>query len=123
MLILPLIGPIDAKRARQISEQLLSGIRAARARAAVIDVTGVGSMDEVAANSLVQTAEAARLLGAQVVLTGISTDVARTLSMLPVDVSGVLTLGDLQSGIEEAEKIVESTVRSLSAARQPQPLP
>lgn len=108
LLILPIIGPIDVKRARQLSQQLLDGIRTARARAVVIDITGVHAIDETAANSLVRAASAARLLGAQVILTGISTEIARTLGTLPVDLRVLVTKADLQSGIEEAEAILSA---------------
>lgn len=106
MLIVPIIGAVDAGRAHQLTEQLLRSIRANRARVAVIDITGVATMDTVIVNHLMQTAAAARLLGAQVILTGVSTSVAQTLATLGVNLSAVRTLGDLQSGIEEARRLL-----------------
>jgi len=70
LLILPIIGAIDPQRARQLTEQLLRAIRSSRARVVVIDITGVAAMDSSVANHLVQTVEAARLLGAAVIVTG-----------------------------------------------------
>src|SRR5262249_60368657 len=64
LLILPIIGLIDPHRARQLTEQLLRGIRANRAKVVVVDITGVAAMDANVANHLVQTVEAARPPGA-----------------------------------------------------------
>ncbi len=72
LLILPIIGVIDPQRARQLTEQLLRGIRTNRAKVVVIDITGVAAMDVTVANHLVQTVEASRLLGATVIVTGLS---------------------------------------------------
>src|SRR5213083_2156277 len=104
LLILPIIGVIDPQRARQLTEQLLRGIRTNRAKVVVIDITGVPVMDETVANHLVQTVEAARLLGATVIITGLSSEIAQTLVTIGVDVGKMNTVGDLQGGIEEAER-------------------
>jgi rsbT co-antagonist protein RsbR len=104
LLILPIIGVIDPQRARQLTEQLLRGIRSNRAKVVVIDITGVPVMDETVANHLVQTVEAARLLGATVIITGLSPEIAQTLVTIGVDLGKMHTVGDLQGGIEEAER-------------------
>src|SRR5437870_2684968 len=106
LLILPIIGVIDPQRARQLTEQLLRGIRMNRAKVVVIDITGVPVMDETVANHLVQTVEAARLLGAIVIITGLSPEIAQTLVMMGVDLGKMNTVGDLQGGIEEAERLL-----------------
>jgi len=106
LLILPIIGLIDPHRARQLTEQLLRGIRATRAKVVVIDITGVAAMDASVANHLVQTVEAARLLGAMVIVTGLSPEIAQTLVNIGVDLGKMNTVGDLQGGIEEAERLL-----------------
>jgi rsbT co-antagonist protein RsbR len=106
LLILPIIGLIDALRARQLTEQLLRGIRANRAKVVVIDITGVAAMDATVANHLVLTVEAARLVGARVIVTGLSPEIAQTLVNIGVDLGKMNTVGDLQGGIEEAERIL-----------------
>jgi len=106
LLILPIIGVIDPQRARQLTEQLLRGIRATRATVVVIDITGVAAMDASVANHLVQTVEAARLLGAMVIVTGLSPEIAQTLVNIGVDLGKMNTVGDLQGGIEEAERLL-----------------
>jgi rsbT co-antagonist protein RsbR len=106
LLILPIIGVIDPQRARQLTEQLLHAIRSNRAKVVVIDVTGVAAVDSHVANHLVQTVEASRLLGAMVIVTGLSPEIAQTLVTIGVDLSGMATVGDLQGGIEEAERLL-----------------
>ena len=106
LLILPIIGVIDPQRARQVTEQLLRGIRANRAKVVVIDITGVPSVDSTVANHLVQTVDASRLMGATVIVTGLSSEIAQTLVTIGVDLSKMKTVGDLQGGIEEAERLL-----------------
>jgi rsbT co-antagonist protein RsbR len=106
LLILPMIGLIDPQRARQLTEQLLRGIRTTRAKVVVIDITGVAAMDANVANHLVLTVESARLLGATVIVTGLSPEIAQTLVNIGVDLGKMHTVGDLQGGIEEAERLL-----------------
>ncbi len=114
LLILPIIGVIDPQRARQLTEQLLRGIRTNRAKVVVIDITGVPVMDANVANNLVQTVEATRLLGATVIITGLSPEIAQTLVTIGVDLGKMNTVGDLQGGIEEAERLLGYKVVALS---------
>jgi len=113
LLILPIIGIVDAERARQLTEQLLRGVRSNRAKVVVMDITGVPSVDATVANHLVQTVEASRLLGATVIVTGLSPEIAQTLVTIGVDLTKMNTVGDLQGGIEEAERVLGYTVSSV----------
>lgn len=106
LLILPIIGVIDPHRARQLTEQLLAGIRTNRAKVVVMDITGVPAIDSAVANHLVQTVEAARLLGAAIIVTGLSPAIAQTLVTIGMDLGKMTTVGDLQGGIEEAERLL-----------------
>ncbi len=106
LLILPIIGAIDPQRARQLTEQLLRGIRINRAKVVVMDITGVPSIDVKVADHLVQTVEAARLLGASLIITGLSPAIAQTLVTIGVDLAKMTTVGDLQGGMEEAERLL-----------------
>ncbi len=114
LLILPIIGVIDPQRARQLTEQLLRGIRTNRAKVVVIDITGVAAMDVTVANHLVQTVEASRLLGATVIVTGLSPEIAQTLVTIGVDLGKMNTVGDLQGGIEQAERLLGYKVATLA---------
>src|SRR6184192_4497734 len=121
LLILPIIGVIDSQRARQITEQLLRGIRSNRAKVVVIDITGVPTIDSTVANHLVQTVEAARLLGAIVIITGLSSEIAQTLVTIGVDLSKMNAVGDLQGGIEEAERMLGYKVGLTETPPEPEP--
>ena len=106
LLILPIIGVIDSQRARQLTEQLLRAIRNNRARVVVIDITGVPSVDAKVANHLLQTVDATRLMGASVIVTGLSSEIALTLVTIGVDLTKINAVGDLQGGLEEAERVL-----------------
>jgi rsbT co-antagonist protein RsbR len=106
LLILPIIGLIDPQRARQLTEQLLQAIRANRAKVVVMDITGVPSINSNVANYLVQTVDASRLMGANVIVTGLSPEIAQTLVVIGVDLGKMETVGDLQGGIEKAERML-----------------
>ena len=96
---MPLIGTVDAQRAQRVLEVLLDGIARNGAHTAILDVTGVLVVDTMGANHLIRAAQAVGLLGAQVVLTGIRSEVAQTLLGLGADLSGIVTKGTLQNGI------------------------
>jgi rsbT co-antagonist protein RsbR len=106
LLILPMIGELDSERARQLTEQLLHAIRETRARIVVLDITGVPAVDSAIANHLIQTVEAARLMGATAIVTGLSAEVAQTLVSLGVGLEKLTTVGDLQGGIEMADRLL-----------------
>lgn len=102
VLAVPLIGTIGPARADQILQTLLAGISARRIRLVLLDVTGVHTVDAEVARMLVSTARAAGLLGAEVVLTGISPAVALELVGLGVDLGRITTMGTLASAISVA---------------------
>jgi rsbT co-antagonist protein RsbR len=112
LLILPIIGVLDSQRAKQVTEQLLRGIRSNRAKVVVVDITGVPTIDSTVANHVVQTVEASRLMGAGVIITGLSSEIAQTLVTIGVDLSKLNAVGDLQGGIELAEKMLGYRVRT-----------
>ncbi|MGK3984604.1 PAS domain-containing protein [Sorangium sp. So ce136] len=99
---MPLIGTLDRSRAQQAMEKLLDGIVQHQFHTAILDVTGVKDVDAESADALLRIARAARLLGAQLVLTGIGPDTAQTLVDLDVDLSGITTRSTLQGGIAHA---------------------
>ena len=124
LLLLPIIGVIETHRARLITEGLLKAIRASRAKAVVMDITGVATIDSKVANHLIQTVTAARLMGASVIVTGLSAEVAQSLVALGIDLAKLNTVGDLQGGMEEAERflglrVVASEERAVSVAGVP----
>lgn len=110
LLLLPIIGLIDSDRARQLTEQMLGAIREFRAGVVVMDITGVAAVDSKVANHLIQTVAAARLLGTTVVVTGVSPAIAQTIVTVGVDLSRIQTVGDLQGGLDLADRLLADRV-------------
>jgi rsbT co-antagonist protein RsbR len=106
LLLLPIIGVIDTRRAAQITESLLRSIRNHRAKVVVMDVTGVATIDSKVASHILKTISAARLMGAQVIVTGLSSEVAQSLVALGLELSKFNTEGDLMGGLQQAERIL-----------------
>jgi len=104
ILVLPLIGSIDSARSKQLMETLLVGVELHRAKLVLVDVTGVPVIDAAVANHLLQATQAVRLLGAQVVLVGMSPTIAQTLVQLGVDLRSLTTYANLASGLQYALK-------------------
>ncbi len=90
------------ERARQIDTRLLREVRDRRARIVVVDVTGVPEIDTPVANQLLQTVTAVRLLGARVIMTGVSGELAEALVGLDIDFARLESYADLQRGVESA---------------------
>jgi rsbT co-antagonist protein RsbR len=102
VLLLPLVGTIDSRRAAHAMELALERIVAHQADVLILDITGVPLVDTGVANHLLQMTRAVRLLGAQVVLVGVSSEVAQTIVQLGVDLRDITTLANLQAGIAYA---------------------
>ena len=102
VLAVPLVGRVDSQRAQTLTEAMLEAIAREQAEIVLLDITGVAVVDTNVANHLLQTARAAALLGSQVVLVGISAEVAQTLVQLGLDLGQLVTLSNLQSGLEYA---------------------
>jgi anti-anti-sigma regulatory factor len=99
LLAMPLVGALDARRGERALQTLLEGVAGTSARAVILDVTGVPEMDAGTAEGLLRAARAVQLLGAEVVLTGIRADVARTLVALGADLGKITTRSTLKAGI------------------------
>jgi rsbT co-antagonist protein RsbR len=115
LLLLPVVGVIDSHRARQMTDQLLQAIHKHRAKVVVIDITGVAAMDTMVANHLIQAVDAARLLGASAIVSGLSADVAQTVVRIGVDLSRLHTVGDLQGGVSDALRRIGFQVRRVDS--------
>ncbi|MFO0572778.1 MAG: STAS domain-containing protein [Polyangia bacterium] len=101
ILLLPIIGTMDAQRAQEMTEKLLDRVRQSRSRCIIVDITGVDVVDTNTANSVLKMTRAARLLGAFCVVTGIRPEIARTLIQLGVEMEGLRTLRTLKDGLRE----------------------
>jgi rsbT co-antagonist protein RsbR len=110
ILILPMVGAIDERRAQLLTETLLKAIRDRRAKVVVMDITGVSTVDSRVANHLLKTVDASRLMGATAIVTGLSPEIAQTLVTIGVDLSKFNSVGDLEEGISEAERLLGYSV-------------
>src|SRR4029434_6075480 len=99
VVVMPLIGSLDEQRAQRVLDTLLHGVSGSGAQIAILDITGVPIVDTQVANALIRAAQSVKLLGAQVVLTGIRPEVAQTLVGLGVDLGMIITRSSLQRGI------------------------
>lgn len=99
VVVMPLVGGIDSCRAQQVMETMLEGISTSGAKVAIMDITGVPVVDTQVAAAFLRTAQSVRLLGAEVILTGIRPEIAQTLVGMGAEMSGITTRATLQSGI------------------------
>jgi rsbT co-antagonist protein RsbR len=102
ILTLPLIGTLDSDRTMQIMEHLLIKIRATSAKHIIMDATGVGTIDSAVAANILKTSRAVKMLGSQMIFTGIKPDIAMTMVHLGIDLEDVVTRATLEEGIEYA---------------------
>ncbi|XYI03909.1 PAS domain S-box protein [Sorangium sp. So ce1128] len=102
ILVMPLVGRLDRVRIEQLLERLLQGVVAQRAATVILDVTGVPMVDAEIADSLIRAAQAVKLLGAEVILTGVGPEVAQTMVSIGIDLQEIVTLSSLQSGLHHA---------------------
>lgn len=114
VLLMPLVGTITTERAAHILESLLDGIARRSSHAVILDVTGMHVGDETATELLLHAARAARLLGATVILVGISAEGAVTFTKAGADLQGITVLGDLKSGVEHALRLSGRVITRVS---------
>lgn len=102
ILVLPLVGTLDTARAQRMNEKLLERIVETDSEIVILDITGVPVIDTAVAQHLLETITAARLLGSEVLMVGISTHMALTVVQLGLDLSNVITRTTLAKGLELA---------------------
>ncbi len=110
ILLLPLVGTIDSRRAHQIMETVLTKVTEDQAKVLILDIAGVPVVDTKVADHLLKTTAAVRLVGAKTILTGISAQVARTIIQLGVDISAMDTQSRLSDGIELALSLIGKSI-------------
>ncbi|HLJ49886.1 MAG TPA: PAS domain S-box protein [Bryobacteraceae bacterium] len=110
ILLVPLIGTLDSQRSQQLMERLLHRVTETRSSVAILDITGVPTIDSQTAQHLIETVSAVRLLGADVILTGVRPNIAQTLVHLGIDLSNVITRASLASGLGMALGILNASI-------------
>jgi rsbT co-antagonist protein RsbR len=117
ILALPLIGTLDSERTQVVMETLLQRLVATGSSIAVIDITGVPTVDTLVAQHLLKTVSAAQLMGADCIISGIRPQIAQTIVHLGIDLSAVATKASLSDAFALALKRRGLTVTSAAAAR------
>ncbi|MGK3206578.1 STAS domain-containing protein [Amycolatopsis sp. MEPSY49] len=106
VLAVPLIGTLDSARTQVVMTSLLEAIQAHQARVAIIDITGVPTVDTAVAQHLLQTVGAVRLMGADCVVSGIRPSIAQTITQLGIDLSHIVTRGSLADALATALRLL-----------------
>lgn len=122
ILALPLIGTLDSKRTMTIMEKLLQKIVDTTALVAILDITGVPTVDTLVANHIMKTVAATRLLGAEVIITGVSPAIAQTIVHLGVDLSGIQTRATMAEGLKLALRMTKQQLTEEQRRDGVQPL-
>lgn len=112
VLLVPLIGTLDSQRTQQLMERLLQRVAETGSSVALLDITGVPTIDTQTAQHLIETISAVRLMGAEVVLTGVRPSIAQALVHLGIDLSNVSTRSSLASGLRTALDMPSVSVAS-----------
>ncbi len=112
VLVLPLIGQLDAERMQTLTVSLLTELQQRRARFAVLDLTGVPTLDESSAQHLYRVATAVRLLGAEALLCGLRSQVVQTVTSLGVELSSLSTTRSLQDALRRCIALTREMKRA-----------
>lgn len=100
VLVTPLVGHIDSRRADNIYRSVTQSIAQSKAHTIVIDMTGVPIVDQQVIQQLQKLSQSAQLLGASIIMTGISPNIAQTMIALEADFSNIIPMARLQDGIQ-----------------------
>ncbi|RDU34835.1 RsbR protein [Neobacillus piezotolerans] len=115
--VMPLVGTIDTERAKQIMENLLTGVVKHGSEVVLIDITGVPVVDTMVAHHIIQAAEAVRLVGAKCMLVGIRPEIAQTIVNLGIDLNQFTTKNTLKKGVEAALELTNRKIIKVEGAK------
>ncbi len=118
MLLLPIIGTVDSKRAQMIMEIILTKIAETESRVIIMDILGVQIVDTAVANHLIKITRATKIMGCDCIITGISPVIAQTMVQLGIDLSVVITQTTLKDGLAYAYKLTGYELREIKESVQ-----
>lgn len=104
------VGTLDTNRAQRLTEELLTSLMEDKSEVAILDITGVGTIDTATAQHLIETVNAVTLLGSEVVITGINPDIAQTMVNLNITMDDIRTKASLADGLKLALGLLEDVV-------------
>jgi rsbT co-antagonist protein RsbR len=115
ILAVPLIGTLDSSRTQMVMENLLKSIVETNSNVAIVDITGVPTVDTLVAQNLLKTVMAAKLMGAQCIVSGIRPQIAQTMVHLGVDFGNIITKATLADALAQAFRIIDLNVAARSS--------
>lgn len=118
ILVLPLIGTLDSKRTQEVMEKLLNAIVTHGSKVIILDITGVSTVDTPVANYILKTAAAVNLLGAKLIITGISPEIAQTMVHLGVELGNIVTRAVMADGVELALALLKKKIKAFDLSLQ-----
>lgn len=118
ILLVPIFGIIDSKKAQSIMETMLTKILDTESKTIILDILGVAAMDSAIANHILKISKATRLMGCECIVSGISPSIAQTLVHLGVDLGQVVTRATLKDALQFAFKSAGLELREIREAQQ-----
>lgn len=118
VLALPIVGSLDSTRSQIIMERLLSGLTSTGCTVAILDISGVPTVDTEVANRLMKTIAAAKLMGAECIISGIRPEIAQTMVHLGIDLTNIATRSSMARALEEALSRMNLQVAPRSQAQK-----
>ncbi len=110
IIMIPLVGMLDSSRTQQMMETMLGALEEYQSKVAILDISGIPVVDTLVARHLITAASAARLMGAECIITGIRAKISQTLVQLGVDLSGFITRSTLADGLQLALKLTDQKI-------------
>jgi len=110
IIMIPLVGMLDSSRTQQMMETMLTALEDYQSKVAIMDISGIPVVDTLVARHLITAASAARLMGAECIITGIRARISQTLVQLGVDLSGFITRTTLADGLQLALKMTDQKI-------------
>jgi len=102
ILMLPIVGTVDSRRVQQIMDTMLAKVQETESKVIILDILGVPAVDSKVANHIVKMTQACKLMGADTIVSGISSPIAQTLVNLGIEMAGVITTSTLRNALELA---------------------